>query len=93
MLGSVAEAARLVSTRNIRIIHALPGGEHALPSTAGGAAAGGGGAAGGVGAGTGAGAGGAAGVDGVAGTGAGGIGVTREVAAAAAAGDQVPLFR
>lgn len=82
MLGSVAEAARLVATRNIRFVHALPGVEHALPSAAGGA-----------GGGAGAGAGATAGLDGLASAGGGGNGVTGETAAAAAAGDHVPLFR
>lgn len=83
MLGSVAEAARLVATRKIRIVHALPGTDPALSATtvggAGTVAAAGSEALDGVIAGTG----------GVGGGGGGGhAGFAGE-----ATGDQVPLFR
>lgn len=84
MLGSVAEAAGLVATRDIKIIHALPGAETALPA-----------ATSAVGAGVVVGGSegfdrGAAGAGG-AGGGAGGGGGRKAVGESA--GDQVPLFR
>lgn len=82
VLGSVAEAARLVSARNIKVVHALPGTDPALSATT----------VGGTGAGTAAGSealdGVAAGVGGVGGGGGGRGGFAGEEA-----GDQVPLFR
>lgn len=78
MLGSVAEAARLVATRNIRLVHAIPGTDAAISATVVG----------------GAGAGGAAGSEALDGTGGvGGGGGARGGFAGEATGDHVPLFR
>lgn len=87
MLGSVAEASRLVAPRNIRIVHAISGNEAAIPAAGGAVVTEGfdnsvGGTGGGGGSGIRASAGGVA----AAGVGAG-------AADAVLCRDQVPLFR
>lgn len=83
MLGSVAEAARLVAIRNIRTVHALPGTDPALSASA----------VGGSGAGTAVGSEALDGVVAVAGGVGGGGGGDRGGVAGEATRDQVPLFR
>lgn len=100
VLGSVAEAARLVATRNIRIVHTLPGTEiTALSATTAASGVGGGLGSAGVGDSSDAlrdGAGGIGGGSSGGGGGGGGDGDSgggRGVVGEATSGDQVPLFR